>query len=258
MPRRREFLAQATACGLAPWVFGNLSQAGHTGRKKVAFLGTEVRALSHAQHFLDIYRKTGSTDITLRVHEPGSSRSLSTYEIKTLARESETMPLDEMIMSYYVEIELEAFRTALKMAKTKKADSTQFRLYEASTSQDAVQCMWFVLSYHGEDTRGTHPFPSRIVVSKSNVHGEPTIVRVASAEEDMTEGEGAEEEDFAKYKLLYSGEFAVEYLNNFVRNMEKVNVTLRLKNGNPLILDYPLGSVTTDSLRYVLAARMSD
>ena len=53
MPRRREFLAQATACGLAPWVFGNLSQAGQTGRKKVAFLGTEVRALSHAQHFLD-------------------------------------------------------------------------------------------------------------------------------------------------------------------------------------------------------------
>lgn len=213
-------------------------------------------ATAHAQHFLDIYRKAGSTDITIRVHEPGSGRAHSKYEVRTLARQSETIPLDEMIMSYYVEIELEAFRTALKMAKTKKACGIQFRLYEAPATGEATQCMWFVLAYEGEDTRGTHPFLSRVVVSETGVDGEPVIVRAASAEEDCADGEGSEEEDLAQYKLLYSGEFAVDYLNNFVRSMEKVNVTLRLKNGNPLILDYPLGSVTTDSLRYVLAARM--
>lgn len=217
-------------------------------------------ATAHTQHFLDIYRLRGSTDITIRVHEPGCSRVLSKYEIKTLARENETIPLDEMIMSYYVEIELEAFRAALKMAKTKKACGIQFRLYEAPVTGDATQCMWFVLSYEGEDTRGTHPFLSR-VVTESGVDGEPIIVRVASSdiEDELYDGdEKINEEDFAQYLLLYSGDFAVDYLNNFVRNMEKVNVTLRLKNGNPLILDYPLGSVTTDSLRYVLAARMCD
>lgn len=212
---------------------------------------------AHAQHFLDIYRVAGSTDITVRVHEPGSSRAHSKYEIKTLARESETIPLDEMIMMFYVEIELEAFRNALKMARIQHALTIQFRLYEVPSTGPATQSMWFVLSYEGEDTRGTHPFLSRVVVSESGADGEPVIVRAASSEEECA-ADALEEEDFEQYKLLYSGEFSVDYLNNFVRNMEKVNVTLRLKDGNPLILDYPLGSMTTDSLRYVLAPRLSD
>jgi hypothetical protein len=48
MTSRRGFLAGSTALVLAPgfaW--------GDTARKKIAFLGTEVRTHSHAQHFLD-------------------------------------------------------------------------------------------------------------------------------------------------------------------------------------------------------------
>jgi hypothetical protein len=48
MTTRRQFLAQSAALMLAP----NLVRAD-TPRKKVAFIGTEVRTHSHAQHFLD-------------------------------------------------------------------------------------------------------------------------------------------------------------------------------------------------------------
>jgi hypothetical protein len=48
MTRRREFLASSAALMLAPGMV-----RGDTARKKVAFLGTEVWTLSHAQHFLD-------------------------------------------------------------------------------------------------------------------------------------------------------------------------------------------------------------
>ena len=48
MSNRRRFLAQSTALLLAP----GLARAD-SPRKKVAFLGTEVRTHSHAQHFLD-------------------------------------------------------------------------------------------------------------------------------------------------------------------------------------------------------------
>lgn len=50
MIRRRQFLAQSAAMMmLAP----RLARADDAPRKKVAFLGTEVRTHSHAQHFLD-------------------------------------------------------------------------------------------------------------------------------------------------------------------------------------------------------------
>src|SRR4051794_5081726 len=48
MTSRRRFLAGSTALALTPGL-----ARGETGRKTVAFLGTEVRTLSHAQHFLD-------------------------------------------------------------------------------------------------------------------------------------------------------------------------------------------------------------
>jgi hypothetical protein len=48
MTSRRGFLAGSTALMLAPGLAW-----GDTVRKKIAFLGTEVRTHSHAQHFLD-------------------------------------------------------------------------------------------------------------------------------------------------------------------------------------------------------------
>src|SRR5260221_7047486 len=48
MTSRRRFLAGSTALLLAPGL-----ARGDTPRKKVAFIGTEVRTHSHAQHFLD-------------------------------------------------------------------------------------------------------------------------------------------------------------------------------------------------------------
>ena len=50
MTSRRQFLAGSTALMLAPGLARGQADAG---RKKVAFLGTEVRLHSHAQHFLD-------------------------------------------------------------------------------------------------------------------------------------------------------------------------------------------------------------
>src|SRR3954463_787475 len=48
MTTRRQFLAQSTALMLTPALV-----RADAPRKKVAFIGTEVRTHSHAQHFLD-------------------------------------------------------------------------------------------------------------------------------------------------------------------------------------------------------------
>jgi hypothetical protein len=50
MTSRRRFLAQSSALLVAPSL---VSARADGPRKKVAFLGTEVKTLSHAQHFLD-------------------------------------------------------------------------------------------------------------------------------------------------------------------------------------------------------------
>jgi hypothetical protein len=52
MFNRRTFLARASAAGVALAVGSNV-RAAEEPRKKIAFVGTEVRTHSHAQHFLD-------------------------------------------------------------------------------------------------------------------------------------------------------------------------------------------------------------
>ncbi len=52
MPNRRQFLTSLGACA-ASVVGGSNLYAKNATRKKIAFLGTEVRTHSHAQHFLD-------------------------------------------------------------------------------------------------------------------------------------------------------------------------------------------------------------
>ena len=52
MPQRRQFLASAAGALSCP-LGGMFSRASQDQKKKIAFLGTEVRPLSHAQHFLD-------------------------------------------------------------------------------------------------------------------------------------------------------------------------------------------------------------
>jgi hypothetical protein len=59
-------------------------------------------------------------------------------------------------------------------------------------------------------------------------------------------------------KVLYSAKFAVDYLFLFVKGMDRSGVTLRLSQGLPLILDYPLGCSSTDYVRFVLAPKVVD
>jgi len=77
------------------------------------------------------------------------------------------------------------------------------------------------------------------------------------------DGKGAHEEDDeedaeAPMRTLYSGNFTSEFIFNFLKSMERFNVTFRLSNDKPLLLDYALGCSTSDSVRFVLAPRCTD
>ena len=58
--------------------------------------------------------------------------------------------------------------------------------------------------------------------------------------------------------VLYSAQFAVDYLFLFVKGMDRSGITLRLSPGKPLVLDYPLGCSKTDYVRFVLAPKLAD
>jgi len=212
----------------------------------------------HPQHFIDIYRLEGTTDITLYVYEPSIRTTTPSIQIKTLARSIETLELNEMDYSYYVEIELAAFRNALKTAKSQKATSIQLCVYEIPRSQGGEKTIFFVVKYTGERTSSSFPYESRIITTGSD-KGPITIKALEGGGGDS----GEEEDDVSMQERLeemapcYQGNFLAEYLYLFVKSMDRFNITLRLGHERPLIVDYPLGCSATDGLRYVLAPTSS-
>jgi len=215
----------------------------------------------HPQHFLEIYRLEGSTDITLRVYEPGVKTTAPSVQIKTLARAIETMELNEMEYEFYVEIDLSAFKNALKTAKCQKATTIQLCVYEyckmMSGDSETEKTICFVVKYSGERTSSSFPFESRIVMSGGE--SGPVMIKAldGGVQEEEEEDSESVQEMLSKMSPVYQGSFLSEYLFFFVKSMDRFNITLRLATDRPLIVDYPLGCSSTDGLRYVLAPTSS-
>ena len=211
----------------------------------------------HPQHFLDIYRLEGSTDITLYIYEPSIRTTTPSIQIKTLARSIETLELNEMDYSYYVEIELAAFRNALKTAKSQKATIIQLCVYEIPRAQGGEKTIFFVVKYTGEQTSSSFPYESRIVTTGSD-KGPITIKALEGGGDSCEEEDGVSmQEKLEEMVPSYQGNFLAEYLYLFVKSMDRFNITLRLKNERNLNVDYQLGCSATDGLRYVLAPTTS-
>jgi DNA-binding MarR family transcriptional regulator len=223
-----------------------------------------------AQNFVDLYRVKGSTDITLFVFEPGMRTTTPTVRLKTLACDKNSMDLPDMTYSYYVEMDLATFKNALKTAKSQKAHEIKLCIYEdvrvggggdGGSGEQLEKTIWFVVKYDGERTSMSFPFESRIMLSRP---GEPMIIRAIDAASaapapDADVGGSDEnnhdniEERLAQLEPVYNDRFLAEFLCNFVQKMERNTVTFRMAPSKPLIVEYPLGSSSTDRLRYVLA-----
>lgn len=212
----------------------------------------DVLTNAHPQHFVDFTRYQGDTDITLRIYEPGVSTTRHVFTIRTLAKEIESLDIQDIGYDYYIEAELTAIKNALKSAKCQKADSITIKICERlGEPEHGLRNLWFILEYSSDEMKGHNAFRSTVKMSSD---GGPTTIVAVDGKADAGE-EGEEDDQDEPMRTLYSGNFTSEFIFNFLRSMERFNVTFRLSNDKPLLLDYALGCSTSDSVRFVLAPR---
>lgn len=217
----------------------------------------------HPQHFVEIYREKGSTDIVMHIYEPSLRAANFKYSIQTLDKEVDTLPLDEMTYSYFVEVELNAFKNALKTAKNQSVDSVQLLVYERESSWPAgagERSIYFVIKFKGVRTSVSFPFESKILSdasAKGPVHIK-AVDRDASGAEDHACDCGLLLHDVLETtQPVFQESFKLTNLFNFVKSMERTVITLRLLQNRPLIIDYPLGCSSTDHIRFVTSGVLS-
>ena len=216
----------------------------------------------HPQHFVEIYRVQGSTDVVMHIYEPSLRASNFKYCIQTLDKEVDTIPLNDMTYSYYVEVELNAFKNALKTAKNQSVDCIQLLIYEnAPSGLSKERSIYFVIKFKGVRTSVSFPYESKILSDASSTG--PLHIKAmdkdASGPEDDACEEGVLLHDLLdSMQPAYQGTYQLKNLFSFVKSMERSVITLRLAKDQPLIMDYPLGCSSTDGIRFVTSATAAD
>jgi len=208
----------------------------------------------HACHFVDLWQPAGSSDVVFRIYEPNVSNYAPEFTLRTLAKGNDCQGLNGLEYNLFVEIDLETFRGAVRMAKDHKADVLTLAVYAPKKKgpPGSPDVSFFVISYDADEVSSKFPYQSS-TESEAHVDGKPTVIRANDTSSTGYDCLPPEEE----LDTVFSDRFGVEHLFHFVRGMERRELTLRLDQGKPLLLEYPMGgSSRADYIRFVLAPKI--
>jgi hypothetical protein len=181
---------------------------------------------------LDLIKNKNTADICMRTYETLSNSHETHYELATLVDESETMKLTDMSYKYTIEMDLTTLRQIVKMSQQLRAEKIEFSVKEPKESKKGVSRTTFCISSSGDATQ-EHRFNSATMSESSD---DTCIIRAA------TDSTGPETIAGETLLTQYADAFSTEYLNYFLKSMERQIITMKLSPEKPLILHYPLGA----------------
>jgi hypothetical protein len=202
-----------------------------------------------AHYSLDLVKRKSSADIYMRTYESLSNSHETHYIISTIVDDSETMQLTDMQYKYTIEIDLGTLRQIVKMSQALRANHIEFAVKEPAEAKRGVSRTTFSIASSG-DASQEHRFNSATVTEPGS-ESETCVIRAAtdSTGPDAVEGEAM--------LTKYSDAFSTQYLNYFLKSMERQIITMKLSQDKPLILHYPLGAERS-YICFVLAPKTTD
>jgi len=210
----------------------------------------------HPQHFVELSMEKNSDKLVLRIYEPDVASFAPTFRLSTLAKECEGISLEGLSFAYYVEIDLLAFRGAIRTANEQKADSVTIFVLEPRRPPTAPaarrKTTFFVVRSCADEIESTFPFQS--TTEEDVAAPQPRTIRVTEAE--------ALPHDYVQLPPLetldvrYRASFSTSYLLKFTKAMERSVLTLRLGPDKAMLLEFPCDA--SSYLRFVLAPKAED
>lgn len=192
-------------------------------------------------HFVDIWLND-SGELNVKIFEPDIGGFAPEFNIRTLFKENEKIPISNLNYEFYVEINIKMFQQIMKLCRDHKSDTIKLEVGE--TDADTI---FFVMSYESDEVNGYFPIYSSSGTEKD---GEQNITHIKASDDVVSSKINRE-----NIKIKYSDRFSSEYLNLFTKNMDRHFVSLRLAAGKPLLVDYPLGIAGNDRIRFILAPK---
>jgi hypothetical protein len=206
---------------------------------------------THAQHFVELSVEKGGNELILRSYEPDIISYAATFKIRLQAFDNGGLGIDGLIFSYYVEMDLIAFREAIRTANEQRAASMSLMILEpkaAALTDSRKRTSFFVMRSKADNVDSTFPYQSTTV--QDSGPNQPRSIRVLEQETGGRSLVQLPSLDMLDTK--YVGEFSPHFLNLFVKSMERSVLTFRLGPNQPLVLECSCDA--SSYLRFILAA----
>ena len=202
-------------------------------------LSTLFRHIS-ANHMLNLQRRRGSSDLILRVFNRFDQTSSMEFVLKTLEQPPVDASITNIDSQYTVEMMLAQCKTMFKMGKDIKAAHMKFEIFETITDDQTKQA-YFCISGMGEEATARYTFQS--ATKEETTSGGQTIYALQQQSSSPS---------MDSMKRVYYENFSTEFLNLFLKSMEKQTVQITLASNGPLILHYQMGA-DQSVVRFILA-----
>lgn len=197
----------------------------------------------NSHYSLDIKNDNDSSNVIMHAYETISNNYTTHFSVPTLVSEPENVKLSDLEYDYTIEIDLTTLRTIVKNTIALRGNEVQFIVEEPS---DATPYKYTILTIVTDgNAKQKHQFHS--ITEKKG--GGTCVIR--------TEEGGIDLPEHTKFETKYSETFSAQYLNHFLKSMERQIITMRLSKTKPLILNYPLGS-DKSYICFVLAPRANE
>lgn len=245
-PRRVCLVAAKLACH----VEGDSIDCDTSFCVDTATLSTCLKAVA-SNYSIDLSKNVEQEEIIMRSYELIQNSFCSIFTLPTLAHDCEKVELTEIDHNYIVDFDLGTLRTIVKNCIALKGENISFCVEapKSTCDRNGLTIRKTRLTVRSEgNAEQKHIFKS--VTEQSSVKdgtiikaNESTEIKETDFEEEMT--------------VWYDETFAASYLSNFMKNMEKNSVTLRLSPEMPMVMSYALDSEGS-SICFVLAVKTKE
>jgi hypothetical protein len=197
---------------------------------------------------IDLEKYKDTPDISIKSYETLSNSHHTQFDIPTLVDDSETMQLSDMSYKYTIEIDLGTLRQIVKMSMSLRSNQLDFTVKEPVDRNNGVSRTTFMIGSKG-DASQAHSFHSATVAEGDNQ--DTYVIRAAT---DSTAPDGTAD---GTTQIVYNDAFSAQYLNFFLKSMERQIITMKLSQDKPLIVHYPLGA-DKSYICFVLAPKTAE
>ena len=200
-----------------------------------------------SHYSIDLEKYADSADIRINAYESLSNSHNTHFELPTLVDDSETMQLSDMAYKYTIEIDLGTLRQIVKMSMSLRANQLEFSVKEPTDRSTGVSRTTFTIASRGDASQAHHFHSATVAEGDQN---DTYVIRAAT---DSTAPESSSDST----ELVYSDAFSAQYLNFFLKSMERQIITMKLSQDKPLIVHYPLGA-DKSYICFVLAPKTTE